>query len=81
MPQAQRVHCLPKNEAVAVLEEMLALSKSSEPTSIVVVVQFASGKHHIGAAGQYLHDQEAADSALTGLDDYLTWGRTYLESH
>lgn len=80
MPQRQRARQLPKNEAVAVLEEMLALSRDSEPAGLVVMMQLPSGKHHIGATGKYLHDQSAANSAVSGLEDYLAWGRTYLES-
>lgn len=80
MPQRQRARQLPKNEAVAVLEEMLALSRDSEPAGLVVMMQLPSGKQHIGATGMYMQEQAAANAALAGLQDYLTWGRAYLES-
>lgn len=48
--------------------------------SILVMLEFDSGNHHVGAAGRYLSDANVMSDALSTLDTYLAWGRAHLES-
>jgi hypothetical protein len=70
-----------QSEAVSVLEEMLSLARTNEPVSMVVIIQFTSGSHHVGATGRYIEDDKAMSEALNKLNSYLEWGRAYLEPH
>ncbi len=78
MPQRPRLPRQPENEAVAVLEEMLAISRGREPLSLVVIVEFESGHHHMGVTGRYSHDEALANRAVASLQDFLAKGREFL---
>jgi hypothetical protein len=48
--------------------------------SLLVMVEFESGVHHIGVAGRYLKDPAIMNAASVRLNEYLAWGRAQLDS-